>query len=183
MRRLPWEYRLPADSTALQRFNVVPAESTLSFFIKSGAGTVYGKTQSLGGGVEAKWDAEGRLVTEPTPRMHVEFAVDSLTSGTRAKDQDFWGMIDCSRFPKITGDLLQIVSTAGGINIAIGRITVAGIPRSYQGSFLVKRSQGRIDIDGFMTINIKDFGLKETRFLSFGVNADVKVRMIVAARS
>jgi polyisoprenoid-binding protein YceI len=171
------------NDTTVQRFTVSPPESTLSFFVKSSVGTVYGKTQGLEGYVEAMWDKEGRLVTTPTPKMHVEFAVDSLTSGTRAKDQDFWTMIDCARFPKITGDLIQIVSTSGHINIAIGRITVGGIPRSYQGSFLVKRGQGRIDVDGFITINIKDFGFKETRFLPFGVNTDVKVRMIVAARA
>jgi polyisoprenoid-binding protein YceI len=170
-------------NTTLQRFTVSAPESTLSFFVKSSIGTVYGKSQSLEGYVHAMWDQEGRLVTTPPPRMHVEFAVDSLTCGTRAKDQDLWKMIDCARFPKIAGDLIQVVSTSGHINIAIGRITVGGIPRSYQGSFLVKRSQGRIDVDGFLSINIKDFGFKETRFLPFGTNTDVKVRMIVAARA
>lgn len=183
MRTKPWGRRnVPQPGAAAQRFKVAAAASTLSFFVKSNIGTVYGKSQNLDGFVEAAWDKEGRLVTDPTPRMHVEFAVQSLTCGTAAKDQDLWSMIDCARFPKITGDLLQIVSTSGHINIATGRITVGGIARSYEGSFLVKRSQGRIDVDGFMTINIKDFGFKETRFLPFGVNTDVKVRMIVAAR-
>ena len=171
------------DDTPTQRFNVSKAESTLSFFVKSSIGTVYGKSQGLEGIVEAKWDKEGRLVTEPTPKMHVEFAIESLTCGTAEKDRDLWSMIDFGRFPKVTGDLIRIVSTSGHINIATGRITVGGIPRSYEGSFLVKRGQGRIDVDGFLTINIKDFGFKETRFLPFGVNTDVKIRMIVAARS
>jgi polyisoprenoid-binding protein YceI len=169
--------------TAVKRFKIAPTESTLSFFVKSSVGTVYGKTQGLEGYVEASWDEEGRLVTQPPPKMHVEFTVESLTSGTRAKDQNFWAIVDYARFPKISGDLVQIVNTTGHINIAIGKITVGGIPRSYQGSFLVKRSQGRIDVDGFLTINIKDFGFKETRFLPFGTNTDVKVRMIVVARS
>lgn len=171
------------DATAVKRFNLVKSESTLSFFVKSNVGTVYGKTQSLEGFVEATWDKDGRLVTDPTPKMHVEFAIESLTCGTRAKDQDLWALVDCGRFPKISGDLVRIASTSGHINIAVGRITVGGIARSYEGSFLVKRGQGRVDVDGFMTINIKDFGLKETRFLPFGLNADVKVRLIVAARS
>jgi polyisoprenoid-binding protein YceI len=170
------------QGTSVKRFNVAPAESTLSFFVKSSVGTVYGKTQNLEGFVEAMWDKDGRLVTEPTPRMHVEFAVESLTCGTALKDQNLWTMVDIARFPKIAGDLLRIVNTSGHINIASGRITVGGIARSYEGSLLVKNGQTRVDIDGFITVNIKDFGFKETRFLPFGMNTDVKVRMIVVAR-
>jgi len=170
------------QSISVKRFNVFAAESTLSFFVKTNAGTVHGRTQSLEGFVEATWDDQGRLVTDPTPKMHVEFTVESLTSGLGLKDRDLWTMVDCTRFPKISGDLLRVVNTSGHINIATGRIAVGGVARSYEGSLLLKRGQGRVDIDGFITINIKDFGLKETRFLPFGMNTDVKVRLIIAAK-
>ncbi len=166
----------------MTRFKIATTESTLSFFVKSAVGTIYGKSQQLEGFVEASWDGEGRLVTDPTPKMHVEFAVESLTCGSPVKDRSLWTLVDCAAFPKIAGDLLRIVNTSGHINIATGRIAVGGIARSYEGSLLVKRGQDRIDVDGFITINIKDFGFKDTRFLPFGPNTDVKVRMIVAAR-
>ena len=145
-------------------------------------GTVYGKTQKLEGFLEASWDENDKLVTEPTPRMHVEFAVESLTCGMPLKDPPLWATIDCAKFPKIGAELIRIANPTGQVHIATGRIVVGGIVRTYEGSLLVKRAPPRVIVDGFITINLADFNIKETRALPFGRNVDVKVRMIVVAR-
>lgn len=170
------------QTTGLKRYVIVPAESTLSFFVKAAFGTIYGKTQRLEGMIDAAFDDNDRLVTEPTPRMHVEFPIDGLTCGTAAKDPPLWATVDYAKFPKIAGDLLRISNPTGQMYIAAGRITFAGIARSYEGSLLIKRAPRGVIADGFITINVTDFNIKETRALPFGRNVDVKVRMIVAAR-
>ena len=165
-----------------KRFVIIPAESHLSFFVKTGIGTIYGKTQKLEGFLEVAWDEDDKLVTSPTPRMHVEFAVESLTCGTAAKDPALWATIDCVKFPKIGAELLQIANPAAQVHIATGRISVGGIIRTYEGSLLLKRAPPRVIVDGFITINLADFNIKETRALPFGRNVDLKVRMIASAR-
>ena len=170
------------QASGVKRFTIVPAESSLSFFVKTGFATIYGKTQKLEGFFEASWDENDKLVTQPTPRMHVEFAVDSLTCGTPLKDPPLWATIDYGKFPKIGGELIRIANPTGQVYVATGRIAVAGIARSYEGSLMIKRLPPRVIADGFITINLADFNIKETRALPFGRNVDVKVRMIAVAR-
>jgi YceI-like domain len=167
-----------------ERFDVVGADSSLTFFAMSSMQSVYGKTSELAGYIDAAWGPDGRLAMEPPPRMHVEFRVESLRTGNDLQDREMWKLIDSRRFPKIAADLREAKPGAGrGRYTASGLITLAGLARAYEGEFLLERDGKRVTVDGDIKVDVRDFGLKPMKLLVLNVAPLVKVRLhLVTAR-
>ena len=175
---------MPGSMTS-QRFEVVAADSSLTFFALSTAQSAYGKTTELTGFIDAAWNVDGSLAADPAPRMHVEFRVDSLRTGNDLQDREMWKLIDIRRFPKIAGDLRQFSPGAvRGRYTAAGQITLAGLARAYESEFRLERDGKRVILDGELQIDVRDFGLKPINLLVLRVAPLVRVKLhLVAARS
>jgi polyisoprenoid-binding protein YceI len=171
-----------ADSSA--RFTVSRVDSWMTFEARSNLHAVHGKTTDLDGYIEAGWNADGTLVAETAPKMHVEFPVERLRSGNGMQDREMWKLIDSKRFPRVTADLrkLQPASSLGRYT-ADGDITLAGRPRKYQGDLTFARSDSSITIDGELDVDIRDFGLRPPQLLIMKVDPKVTVRLHLVARS
>ncbi len=171
--------------SVIERFDVVPADSSLTFFAMSTVQSAYGKTTELSGFVDAAWNPDGTLAVEPAPRMHVEFKVESLRTGNELQDREMWKLIDSKRFPKISGDLREIgAAGARGRYAAGGQITLAGLARRYESEFTLDHEPKRLVLDGEVKIDVRDFGLKPINLLVLSVAPLVRVRLhLVTARS
>ena len=169
--------------TTGQRLDVDNKASSLTFFATaSGNKSVFGKAAELSGHAEIAWDARDAIAADPRPRMHVEFLVENLRSGNELKDREMWKMIDSKRFPKISADLteLSLLALPGSYN-ATGQITMAGLSRKYDGKFSVKRDAGRLVLDGYLQVDVRDFGLKPVKLLTLSVEPVVKVHLHLVA--
>jgi hypothetical protein len=167
-----------ATNATSQRFEVVTADSSLTFFALSSAQSAYGKTGELTGFVDAAWNGDGSLATDPAPRMHVEFKVESLRTGNDLQDREMWKLIDSKRFPKIAGDLRGFSpGSVRGRYMAAGQVTLAGLARAYESEFRLERDGKRVILDGELMIDVRDFGLKPINLLVLSVAPLVRVRM------
>lgn len=167
-----------------ERFDVASGESSLTFFAMSNVQAAYGKTTALNGWIDAAWSADGTLAKEPRPRMHVEFAVESLRTGNDLQDREMWKLIDSKRFPKIFGDLHAFsAGTARGRYTAAGQITLAGLARAYEGEFRLERDGKNVTVHGELQVDVRDFGLKPIKLLVLSIAPLVRVRLhLVTAR-
>lgn len=172
----------PADARSAERYAVSPSDSSLTFEARSTLHPVHGKAANLDGYIEAACDTDGTLVTEPAPRMHVEFPVEQLRSGNGMQDREMWKLIDSKRFPRIAADLreLRAVSLPGRY-AASGEVTLAGRSRKYDGEFAFSRTGDRVTIEGELNVDIRDFGLKPPSLLIIKVDPIVKVRLHLVA--
>jgi hypothetical protein len=179
------EYGGMAAKESNARFEVVSADSSLTFFAMSTTQSAFGKTTELSGFVEAAWSADGALLASPAPKMHVEFKVESLRTGNDLQDREMWKLIDSKRFPKIAGDLRDYrLGATRGRYTAAGQITLAGLARTYEGEFSLDHDRTHVTVHGEIKIDVRDFGLKPMKLLVLGVAPLVRVRLhLVAVRT
>ncbi len=174
-----------AAHSSTERFEVVTAESSLTFFAMSTVQSAYGKTTDLTGYVAASWNSDGSIALQPAPEMHVEFKVESLRTGNDLQDREMWKLINSKRFPKILGNLREIQpGVSRGRYAAIGQITLAGLARRYEGEFTLDREGRKVKLNGEVKVDVRDFGLKPINLLVLSVAPVVRVRLhIVAAKA
>ena len=142
-----------------ERFEVVSANSSLTFFATSPTQSAYGKTTELSGFIDASWNADGTLGQEPRPKMHVEFKVETLRTGNDLQDREMWKLIDSKRFPKVAGDLGEFSpSSLRGRYTGAGQITLAGLTRRYESEFRLERNGKNVTVDGQINVDVRDFG-------------------------
>jgi polyisoprenoid-binding protein YceI len=167
-----------------ERFEVVGAESSLTFFAMSTMQYVYGKTTELSGFIDVGWNGDGTLAVQPPPKMHVEFRVESLRTGNELQDREMWKLIDSKRFPKIAADLREASAGAAlGRYTGTGQITLAGLARAYEGEFRLEREAKKVTLHGDLNVDVRDFGLKPLNLLVLSVAPLVRVRLqLVTAR-
>src|SRR5581483_6027678 len=110
------------------------------------------------------------------------FPVERLRSGNDVQDREMWRLIDSRRFPAIVCELraLEPVSD-GGRYRAEGDITLAGRTRRYRGELNVRADAGRCVLEGQLSVDIRDFGLRPPNVLILKVDPVVSVRLHLVA--
>jgi polyisoprenoid-binding protein YceI len=172
----------PVDAASSARYAVSSSEATLTFQARSTLHAVHGKATRLNGDIEAAWNPDGTLAEQPAPKMHVDFPVEGLSSGNSLQDREMWKMIDSKRFPRIAADLRDIRAAAAPRRYAArGDITFAGRSRMYDGEIALAHDGDRVTIDGELTVDIRDFGLKAPNLLIVKVDPIVSVRLHLVA--
>lgn len=168
---------------SLARYTVLPGDSWLTFEARSTLHPVHGKATQLDGFIEAGWDAAGLPLAAPAPRMHVEFPVEQLRSGNGVQDREMWKVVDSKRFPRIAADLRELgVQAAPGRYGASGDITLAGRSRRYEGELSFAHAGELVTVEGELSVDIRDFGLKPPSLLIVKVDPVVKVHLHLVAR-
>jgi hypothetical protein len=171
------------EELRFERFEVVSADSSLTFFATSQLFPVYGKAMEMSGYVEAAWHPNGTLALHPAPKMHLELKVESLRTGKELQDREMWKLIDSKRFPKIVADLGEVsAGTVNGRYTAGGQITLAGLARHYEGELLPNRDGDDVRIGGDISVDVRDFGLKSMKLMVLSVEPLVRVRLRLVAR-
>ncbi len=167
------------------RYAVVPGDSWLTFATRSTLHGVHGKAANLEGYLEASWTADGNFSEQPAPRMHVEFPVEQLRSGNTIQDREMWKVVDSKRFPRVVADLRDIhPMPTPGRYAASGAITLAGRVRTYEGELVAGRSGDRVTIEGDLSLDIRDYGLKPPNLLFIKVEPVVLLSLhLVAMRA
>ncbi len=166
------------------RYSVSPAESQLTVEAQSTLHPVHAGTSDLDGFLEVSWNGDGTLGMDPQPKMHVEFPIDRLRSGNALQDREMQKFIDAARFPKASADLREVQALPEpGRYKARGDITLAGRYRTYEGEFALTRNGDSVALDGELSLDIRDFGLRPPSLLMLKIDPVVKVQLQLVARS
>ena len=173
---------MPASQVC--KYGVQSSASTLGFDAKSTLHAVHGTASQLTGSVVATI-ADGALVLDPAPAMHVEFPVERLTSGNALQDKEMWKLLDSKRSPIIAADLRRLTLTGGNAYHAAGDITMSGRRKSYEGDLTIAIDGDRLTVTGSLVVDIRDFGLQPPRLLMVTVQPQVTVtlRLVAAAEA
>jgi hypothetical protein len=167
----------------LVRYTVLPADSWLTFEARSTLHPVHGKATQLDGFIDANWNATGLPAGTPPPRMHVEFPVEQLRSGNGVQDREMWKVVDSKRFPRVSADLRELHGRSEpGRYAASGDVTLAGRSRRYEGELSFAHEGDVVTVEGALSIDIRDFGLKPPNLLIVKVDPVVKVHLHLVAR-
>ena len=115
--------------------------------------------------------------------MHVEFPIDQMRSGNAMQDREMRKLVDSVRFPKVAADLrsVELLSSPNRYR-ASGEITLAGRARSYGGEFTIANAGESMTVDGELSLDIRDFGLKPPSLLILKVDPVLQVRLRLVAR-
>jgi hypothetical protein len=174
---------VPASAASATRYVLSAADSWLSFEARTTLHAVKGRTGVLAGFIDARFDEDGAIQMVPQPAMHVECAVEQLKSGNPMQDREMWKMIDSTRFPRIGADLLELRSNGSrGSYAASGNVTVAGRSRRYDGSVTIGFASEVVTVDGDLSVDIRDFGLRPPSLLLLKVDPIVKARLHMIAK-
>jgi hypothetical protein len=174
---------VPAGAEASRHYVVSTADSELTFEARSTLHSVRGKNASIVGYIDADWSPSGTLELQPMPGMHVDMAVEQLTSGNGMLDQQMWKVIDSKRFPRISADLRDLKpGSAPGRFAVAGDVTLAGRMRSYEGEMAFGQDGGLLVVDGDLDVDIRDFGLTPPSLLILRVDPIVKVHLHLVAK-
>lgn len=174
---------MPAvDAVPAARYEVSPPESSLAVDARSTLHNVKAKAVGLNGYVVVAWNADGSLAPAPAPVMHVEFPVDAVRSGNAIQDREMQKLVDSARFPKVAGDLRSVEQISPGHYKASGEITLAGRARTYGGEFTIGRDGDGLTVEGALSLDIRDFGLKPPSLLILKVDPILRVGVRLVAR-
>ena len=174
---------VPAGAEASRHYVVSTADSVLTFEAQSTLHAVRGKNSSIAGYIDADSAPDGTIVLEPMPVMHIDMAVEGLTSGSGILDQQMWKLIDSKRFPRISADLRTLAPGSSADRFtATGDVTLAGRVRTYDGELVFGLDPGGLVVDGDLVVDIRDFGLTPPSLLILRVDPVVKVHLHLVAK-
>lgn len=161
----------------------VSSGSSLTVEARSTLHAIRANVTGLTGYVVAAWNADGSLATLPAAVMHVEFSLDQVRSGNTMQDREMLKMTDAARFPKVAADLRSI-EPLGPPNRykASGEITLVGRARTYGGEFAIANAGDSVTVDGELSVDIRDFGLRPPSLLILKVDPILRIRLRLVAR-
>jgi len=171
------------NAESVTRYAVSPSESSLRVDARSTLHDIRATGTGLSGFIDAAWNPDGSLALSSPPAMHVEFPIDHVRSGNSLQDREMLKMVDANRFPKVAADLrtAELLSPPNRY-AATGDVTLVGRTRTYRGEFTIAGVGDTLTLDGELSVDIRDFGLKPPSLLILKVDPILRVRMRVVAR-
>jgi len=170
------------DTENATRYVVSSRESSLTVDARSTLHSVRATGSGLTGYVVAGWD-DGSLGTTSQPAMHIEFPIDQIRSGNATQDREMRKLVDAARFPRVAADLRSVTLIVPPNRYkASGDITFVGRARAYDGEMIIAGDADSVTVDGEVTLDIRDFGLRPPSFFILKVDPVLTIRLRLVAR-
>jgi polyisoprenoid-binding protein YceI len=163
-------------------YRIAPERSQVWIEARSSLHPIHGEGRGLEGSIEAEV-IDGRLDLNGTPKIRLQFPVESLKSGKSLEDAEMMRRIDARRYPTIRGEVVEMKESPGGGYQVRGDLTFHGVTKTVEGevSMSMPDGDGTIVFEGEQTFDIRDFGVTPPKILMLKVHPDVKVRVRVVA--
>ena len=169
------------ESVPCSRYTVATLESFVKIEARSTLHAIKGRGTGLHGYVDAAFWGEGLRRDVPL-RLHLEIPVAKLDSGKPAQDREMHRLMSSKSFPNIVADLVTATPTDRPNRYAItGSVSVRGTTRNVGGEMTMRQRDGRVEIDGEQTVDIRTFGIQPPRILMFSILPDVTINLHVVA--
>jgi polyisoprenoid-binding protein YceI len=169
------------ESVPCSRYVVVTLESVVKIAARSSLHAIKGRGTGLQGYLDAAFWGDGLRRDAPL-RLHLEIPVAKLNSDNSAQDREMHRLMSSKSFPNIVADLVDATPADQPNRYAVtGSIGVRGTTRLIAGEITMRQRDGRVEIDGEQTVDIRTFGIQPPRILMFSVFPEVTVNLHVVA--
>lgn len=160
---------------------IVTGDSRVSVWGQSSQHAFRARATRLRGFVEANF-VNGRIATEPPPKMHLEIPVAGIAADDQRVDTPVQRVIGSAVNPDVLAELKTLSALEDAHRYAAaGSITVNGKKQAVTGTIEVSREGDRVRIRGRQILDIRRFGIEIPRVLMFAVRPEVTVEFDVVA--
>lgn len=164
------------------RYVIVPATSFVKIRARSSLHAIDGKGTGLSGYFEGKFFGD-RLVPEVRAHMHLEIPVSRLDSGNAVQDREMHRLMSSKAFPNIVAELTSAAFHPETNDYSVsGSVNVRGTSRLLTGRLEIRQRDGRVEITGERSIDVRQFGVTPPKILNFQVYPDVAIAMHLIAQ-
>jgi len=168
----------------MSRFEPVDGRSQLILEGESSIHPLHTATNELKGYFEATLDADGQLDLSVPVSGQVEMLVESMKSNNALIDREMQKRLNTRRYPRVVAELLALRQQNGpGHYLAAGDLTFHGVTRRLEDELIVRQVDERtVEIQGEITIDVRNFNVDPPKLLILRVYPEVKVnlRFVVA---
>lgn len=167
---------------AASRYAIVASESFVKIHTRSSLHDIDGKGSGLFGRFEATFFGN-RIASGTKTRMHLEIPVHRLDSGNSVQDREMHNLLSSRSFPNIVAELTSATLHTEPDDYSVtGSVGVRGTTRLITGHLNISQRDGRVEIHGSKSIDVRSFGITPPKFLTFQVYPDVTITIHVIAQ-
>lgn len=133
--------------------------------------------------IEAQFEAElladGQLDLSAQPSGSIEVQVEDLKSMNPLYDREVRKRLDMRRYPKIKADVVEIREALGENRyLAVGDVSFHGVTQRVEDELIVKQlGEDTLEIQGEITINVRDFKVNPPNLPMVGIMPTVQVKL------
>ncbi len=165
----------------MTRFTVVPERSVLTAEARSNVHPIHGEGRGLTGYVDVDV-VDGRIDPASKPTVHIELQTEDLKAENSLYDREIQKRINARRYPTIRGEVREVRETSPGQYDVAGELSFNGATRAVDGTARVSVVDDRtLQVDGDLTVDIRDFGLEPPKILMLKVFPDVAIHVNLVA--
>ncbi len=165
----------------MTRFNIVSQRSELSAEAKSSVHPIHGDASGISGWIDAMV-SDGQIDSSQPAKAHLEFPTDSLQADNKLINREVQRRLNSRRFPTVKAEIDEVRELAAGRFAVQGELNLHGVTRAVSGEASVTvASDGSLQVEGELTLDIRQFDLDPPKLLGMRVYPDVDVRLRVSA--
>lgn len=140
-------------------------------------------SRDLFGEFEATFDPEGQLDLAQPVTGYIEVLVEDLKSMNPLYDREVRKRLNIRRFPKIKAEVVAISQQIDANRyLAVGDIAFNGTMHRVEHELSIRQlSGGRLEIDGRVDIDVRDFKVEPPNLFMVGImpTVEVKLRLVL----
>ena len=156
------------------RYRIVPSRSELWAEARSSVRPIRVETTGFEGFLSVRVENGQATLTVPS---RIELAAERLKSGNGLLDAELARRIELGKHPRVVGEVLDVTSEK-----VKGALSFHGVTHAVEGRATVRMlDEETLEVDGELTLDMRDFGLNPPKILFLRVESEVRVRAKVVA--
>ena len=156
------------------RYRIVPSRSQLWAEARSSVHPIRVETTGFEGFLSAHVENGQATLAMPS---RIELAAERLKSGNGLLDAELARRIELGKHPRVVGEVLDVTSEK-----VKGALSFHGVTHAVEGTATVRMLDDEtLEVEGELTIDMRDFGLNPPKILFLRMDPEVRVRAKVVA--
>ena len=145
---------------------------------------IQASSRDVYGHFEVTIGEDGQLDLSAPISGHVEVLVEDLKSMNPLYDREVRKRLNIRRFPKIQADIIEIRERLEQNRyLVVGDIAFNGVTQRAEGELAVRQiSQERLEVQGELTIDVRDFKVEPPNLFMVGIMPTVQVNLRLMMR-
>lgn len=164
----------------MTRYSIVPERSELAAVANSSVHPIHGSARRLAGWIEATV-VDGVVDTTQPASAQLELETTALQADNVLVNREIQRRLDARRYPTVLADVHQVTGPTGGQYGVSGKLTLRHVTHEVSGSAKVQMHDGQMQVDGELTLDLRDFQLDPPKLLGLRVYPQVAVTVRIIA--
>jgi polyisoprenoid-binding protein YceI len=165
----------------MTRFSIVPERSELAAVATSSVHPIHGSARRLDGWIEASV-VDGVVDTEQPASAQIELQTTALQADNVLVNREIQRRLDARRYPVVRADVTQVSGPSGGRYNVSGKLSLRHVTHEVSGTAEMRmHGDGAMQVDGELTLDLRDFQLDPPKLLGLRVYPQVAVTVQIFA--